>query len=283
MKFNKSMIFMAMLAITAMFASCSEGEYWDGYTEEGAKYSFNSSSSSYNYKPADTAVSEVTITVVRKEAGAAETLPLTVETSSDVLSAPAEVTFEAGQASAAYTIAVGEIPTGTTHTATVSFDSELASVSGISSYTLTIKRDYTWEAAGSCIMTSYWAGVRDEISIEKAKEYTGGYLYRLVSPYYVLEPNYCPKPGYHVQFYLDENYEPAGLPRIQDIGEASSYGGNYNLFYFADGSYNCAFTREGNVFTINAVWAYGPVDGSYGLYDYATEIFEWTDGYPGNE
>ena len=42
----------------------------------------------------------------------------------------------------------------------------------------------------------------------------------------------------------------------------------------------CAFTREGNIFTINAVWAYGPVDGSYGLYTYATEMFKWTEGCP---
>ena len=47
-----------------------------------------------------------------------------------------------------------------------------------------------------------------------------------------------------------------------------------------DGSYGCAFTREGNIFTINAVWAYGPVDGSYVLYTYATEMFKWTEGCP---
>lgn len=280
MKFNKSMIFMAMLAVTSMFASCSEGQYWDEYTEEGATYSFNSVSSSLSYKPADTVPSEVTVTVIRKDAGAAETLPVTVEISGTALSAPAEVSFEAGKASAEYVISVGEIATGTTHTAKISFDKELVSVSGNSSYTLTMKKDYTWEAAGSCIMASDWAQTKAEVDIEKAKEYTGGHLYRLVSPYYVLEPNYCPKPGYHVQFYLDESYEPAGLPRLQDIGEASSKGGNYHLFYFADGSYGCAFTREGDVFTINAVWAYGPVDGSYGLYTYATEMFKWTEGCP---
>lgn len=280
MKFNKSMIFMAMLAVTSMFASCSEGQYWDEYTEEGATYSFNSASSSLSYKPSDTVPSEVTVTVVRKDAGAAETLPVTVETSSDVLSAPAEVSFEAGKASAEYVISVGEIATGTTHTATISFDKELVSVSGNSSYTLTMKKDYTWEAAGSCIMNSGWAGVQAKVNIEKAKEYTGGHLYHLVSPYYVLEPSYCPEPGYHIQFYLDESYEPAGLPRIQNIGEEASAGGYWNLFWFADGSYGSSFTREGDVFTILGLWATGPVDGSYTPAYYATEAFKWTEGCP---
>lgn len=271
---------MATLAFTTLFASCSEGQYWDEYTEEGDKYSFQSTSTSLSYKPSDTISSEIVVTLVRKNTEGAETLPLTVETSSSALTAPTEVTFEAGKANAEYAITVGEIATGTTHTVTISFDSELASVSGNSSYTLTIKKDYTWEAAGACIMASNWAGTQGEVSIEKAKEYTGGHLYRLMSPYYILEPSYCPAPGFHVQFYLDENYEPAGLPRSQDIGEAASGGGNYHLFYFEDGSYNCAFTRNGDIFTIKGVWAYGPVDNGYQLYDYATEMFKWTEGCP---
>ena len=66
----------------------------------------------------------------------------------------------------------------------------------------------------------------------------------------------------------------------QNIGEKAKDGGNYHLFYFEDGSYNCAFTRSGDVFTINAVWAYGPVDGGYSLHSYATEMFKWTEGCP---
>ena len=283
MKFKHSIIFMALLAITSMFASCSEGEYWDGYTDEGEKYSFQAASANFSYNAADVVPSTYHVTIIRSNAGESVTLPVTAEFS-EIFSGAESVTFEAGKNSAEYAITVDTdaMAMGSTYTAKLSFDAEQASVSGISAYSLSLKKDYTWVSAGKCIMASNWAGAQANVAIEKAAEYTegGNHLYRLVSPYYYLEPSYCPKPGFHVQFYLDADYEPLSLPRSQNIGEASSKGGNWHLFYFADGSYNCAFTRNGDVFTINALWAYGPVDGSYGLYDYAKEMFKWTDGCP---
>lgn len=283
MKFKHSIIFMALLAITSMFASCSEGEYWDEYIEETEKYSFETASSSFSLNAADVVPSTYVIKVVRNNAGGSVTLPVTGEFSS-IFSGVESVTFEEGQSTAEYAITVNAdaIVMGTTYTAKIAFDAEKASVSGISTYTLSLKKDYTWVSAGKCIMASNWAGAQANVPIEKAAEYSvgGNHLYRLVSPYYYLEPSYCPKPGFHVQFYLDSNYEPLTLPRTQDVGEKASGGGNYHLFYFEDGSYNCAFTRSGDVFTIKAVWAYGPVDGGYSLHSYATEMFKWTEGCP---
>ena len=42
---------------------------------------------------------------------------------------------------------------------------------------------------------------------------------------------------------MDENNEPLGLPKFQNIGEESSKGGWWTFYYSASADY-CSFTRE---------------------------------------
>ena len=82
---------------------------------------------------------------------------------------------------------------------------------------------------------------------------------------------------------MDENNEPLGLPKFQNIGEKASAGGWWTLFYDptnANYGADCTFTREGTVFTIKAIWATGDADMGYSPAQYATELFDWNDGCP---
>ena len=42
-----------------------------------------------------------------------------------------------------------------------------------------------------------------------------------------------------------------------------------------------SFTNEGNVYTMKGAWAYTDAAGNASLYDYATELFQWVEGWPG--
>lgn len=276
MKFNKS-IFIALAAVATTFASCSDEGKWDAYNAEEETYSFAQGSSTLSYT-AGNVPAEIKVELYRSSNVGSVTLPITFESADGVLTGASSVTFAEGSNVAEYAVAIGEVPIGTNVSASMSFDENVVSASGKSSYSLTVGVDYTWESAGSCVMYSDWAGVSTTVSIQKAAEYDGN-LYRLNSPYYYLEPSYCPNPGYHIQFYLDDNYEPLDLPKFQNIGETSSYGGYWTFYYNKAASY-CSFTREGTVFTILGAWAYGPVDGQYSLAYYATEIFDWVEGCP---
>ena len=277
MKFNKSILFTALAAVALMFTGCSDEGKWDAYVAEGETYSFAQGSSTQSYT-AGKVPSEIKVELYRSTTTGSATLPVTFETESEVLSGPASVTFSEGSNMAEYVITVGEVPIGSSVAASVAFDENSVSPSGKSSFDLTVKVDYTWESAGTCVMYSDWAANQAAVPVQKAAEYNGN-LYRLNSPYYYLEPSYCPNPGYHIQFYLDDSYEPLDLPRFQNIGETSSNGGYWNFYYNKDASY-CSFTREGTVFTILGAWAYGPVGGQYFLSYYATEIFDWVEGCP---
>ena len=279
MKLYKSILSMALLVVAMVFTSCNEDGYWDPYTEDGTKYSFAQSSSSFSYLASD-AVSQLEIQVFRSTTKGASTVPVVFESSADILSGAESVFFADGSNVGTYVVTInGEITIGATYNANLTIAEEVVSPSGNAVCAVSLIKDYTWESAGSCVMTSYWAGVRAKINIQKAAEYEGN-LYRLVSPYYYLEPSYCPNPGYHLQFELDANNQPLGMPRFQNIGEKSSKGGNWNLFWDANGAYGSSFTRDGDVFTIKGVWCYGDASMGYSLYDYATEIFQWTEGCP---
>ena len=282
MKFYKSFMFSALAAVAALATSCSDEGYWDAYTPESTEYSFAQSANSYSYLPTDEIPEAYEVKVYRSNSKGEVQLPLVVNYSGNVFSTGNVAVFADGSNEAVCQISVSNPVIGQTESMTIAIDTTAqaykVSTSGNMAFTLSLSLDYTWEAAGSCTMTSGWAGAAAKIEIQKAKEYEGN-LYRLVSPYYVLEPSYCPNPGYHLQFYLDENNEPLGLPKFQNIGEESSKGGWWTFYYSASADY-CSFTREGTVFTINGAWAYGDADMGYSLYNYATEVFDWNDGCP---
>ena len=281
MKLYKSFLFTTLVAGATLVVSCNDEGYWDVYTPANGvtEYSFAQSANSYSYLPTDEIPSSYELKVYRSNANGEKALPIIVNYAGSTLTVTDTVVFANGSNEATCTISVNEPAIGATESMILMIDT-LAQVSpsGNATLTFTFSLDYTWVPAGSCMMTSNWAGTDAKINIEKAQEYEGN-LYRLVSPYYILEQDYCPNPGYHVQFELDENYEPLTLPRFQNVGEPSSKGGWWTLYYSASAEY-CSFTREGTVYTINGAWAYGDASMGYNLYDYATESFDWNEGCP---
>ena len=286
-----------MTAVAAIaFCSCSEEGYWEPYEIEEAQYSFAQEKQSYSLTATDS-LSSVTVTVYRNNSGAEVTLPLNVQLSDPyVLSvADSAVTFAAGSNTAELEVAVDEayIVMGTSYTASfsfvvdsVNFTEDNYSISGNKSHVVSILKDYTWVSAGKVVMASNWAGAKAYVPIENAKEYdkNGNKLYRLNSPYYYLEPSYCPKPGAHLQFILDANANAVTIaPSIQSIGEAASAGGVWNFYYTTSGGYAqyCSFTNEGNVYTMNGLWINGDATIGYSVQYTASEMFQWVEGWPG--
>ena len=148
---------------------------------------------------------------------------------------------------------------------------------GNDSITIAVLNDYTWLDAGVVDFTSDWAGVTDEIKIEKAKEATG--LYRLLDVYNILEPASAPKKGYHIQILLDENYNAVSLPEVfTDIGEKSKDGGWWYLYW--NTAQDGKFYNTGNEYTIEGYWASSDAAGKKTLKYVAEESFVWKEGYP---
>lgn len=269
-----------MLAVSALVTSCSDEGSWDGYVEKGDVYTFDQASANYNFTPV-TVQDSIVITLTRSNTAEEATLPVVAEFDSEALTGPSEVKFAKGENQADYIITVGDLTIGESISATLSFDEELVSVSGDAECNVTVSLDYTWVSAGSCQMYSAWAGNSTpvRVPIEKAAEGEG--LYRLESPYYYLEPDYCPEPGWHLQFYLDENYNALALDQVTFVGESLYSENDAVLVWFANGSYGCQFVNAGSTFLINAVMGYVKDGGSIGLYNYETIQLLWDRGYPG--
>ena len=283
-----------MTAVAAVaFTSCSDKGYWEPYEMEEAQYSFAQAKQSYSLAAAD-ALSSVSVTVYRSNEGAEVTIPVDVVVNdpSVLVVEDSTITFAAGSNTSEIEILVNEanIVMGTTYTASfafvvdsVNFTENSYSVSGNKTHTVSIVKDYTWVAAGKVYMASNWAGAYAYVQVENAKEYSadGNKLYRLMSPYYYLEPSYCPKPGAHIQFILDADANAVKIaPTFQAIGEAASAGGEWYFYWHPNAAY-CSFTNEGNVYTMKGAWAYTDAAGNASLYDYATELFQWVEGWPG--
>lgn len=274
-KFSILSLFAAMVALT----SCSEDGYWDGYKDKGTVYSFAQDAINCNYTPA-TIEDSIIVTITRNTTAGTDTLSIDATFDSDVLIAStSEIVFNAGDNTAEMVIYINNLGIGQSVSGTLAFNEELVSVAGSAICEINVSLDYTWVETGSCQAFSSWAGNQAPaiIPIEKAEEGDG--LYRLNSPYYHLEPDYCPEEGFHVQFYLDESYNAKALDQFTWIGEELK-GGDAILAWFADGSYNCAFVNQGNVFTINGVMCYTSGSSLY-LYNYETIMFMWDKGYPG--
>lgn len=274
-KFSILSLFAAMVALT----SCSEDGYWDGYKDKGTVYSFAQDAINCNYTPA-TIEDSIIVTITRNTTAGTDTLSIDATFDSDVLIAStSEIVFNAGDNTAEMVIYINNLGIGQSVSGTLAFNEELVSVAGSAICEINVSLDYTWVSAGSCQAFSSWAGNQAPaiIPIEKAEEGDG--LYRLNSPYYHLEPDYCPEEGFHVNFYLDESYNAKKLDQFTFIGEALN-GGEAVLVWFANGNYGCAFANQGNTYQINAVMGY--TSGTQiGLYNYETLLFMWDKGYPG--
>lgn len=268
-----------MLAVSALVTSCSDEGSWDGYVEKGDVYTFDQASANYNFTPV-TVQDSIVITLTRSNTAEEAVLPIVADLD-EGLTGPSEVKFAKGENQADYVITVGDLTIGEPLEATLSFDEELVSVSGAAECVVNIMLDYTWVSAGSCQMYSQWAGNSSPVRVPIEKAAEGDGLYRFESPYYYLEPDYCPEPGYHVQFYLDENYNALALDQVTFVGESLYSENDAVLVWFANGSYGCQFVNAGSTFLINAVMGYVQDGGSIGLYNYETIQLLWDRGYPG--
>lgn len=269
---------LAMLAVSTLITSCNDDGDWNGYNEVDEVFTFDQASATYSFTPANLQDS-IIVTLTRNNVGDEKFLPITAEFESDALSGPSSVYFEKGSNQADYVIKINNLGIGETASATLAF-ADSVSVSGTSTCEVSVKLDYTWVSAGSCQMYSQWAQNSSAVRIPIEYAVEGNGLYRLNSPYFYLEPNYCPAEGYHVQFYLDENYNALGLDQITFIGESLASANDAVLVWFANGNYNCSFQNSGSTFLINGVIGYVTASG-IGLQAYEQLYFLWDNGYPG--
>ena len=281
MKFNKLYTILLISATTLSMIACSDYEDTEvaSPVPEGGTQAFISANTpaDLSYTPEKDQSFEVTIGRHNETEATSFFLEITDEGSFFTL--PSEVSFAAGE---------------TVKTITISFDMEIGEsgdltlivpdadryIYGLDSVTISVLRDYTWEDAGIVSFTSAWAGGTADLSVQQAKE--GDNLYRIVSPYYVLEPDYCPNPGYHVEFTLDDSFNAKSVI-TSDIGEVATGSSNWWLYWDSTGPHasDCTFTNDGNSFSITGRWAYGTSAENLTDYASATESFVWTTGYPG--
>ncbi|MBQ7634540.1 MAG: hypothetical protein IJS89_03100 [Bacteroidaceae bacterium] len=278
MKLYKSILFAAMLTT---LAACSDDGYWDAYvpgadgTGSSVEFSFTQNMVSVTLLPSDQP--EVRIQIVRSTTKGDIELPVAAMLD-EGLSGPEVVKFEDGSSTADYVITVSDdVIIGEEYNGVIAFAEEATSVTGINMCEVTIKKDYTWVDAGSCLWTSDLLGGTGRVRIEKAQEAEG--LYRAVSPWAAIDPEEV-SGNYPFEFTLDEDYNAATIPNMwTDFGllYSSTYG-NLALLYHP--SYGAAFYNNGNEFHI---------EGAYGLtagYIYsqgASETFVWDENYPGEE
>lgn len=264
-----------MLAITAFLAACSSDGYWDKAPETEGKYSFDQASQNYSVS-ANEEFNEVTVRLTRTHSVGDETLPIVAEFSDEALSGASSVTFANGSNTAEYVISVGELEIGVPYTATLTMDGASLSTSGIAVTKISIFKDYNWLSVGTAQVYSSWVGNWGEngllgsgikVPVEKAEGVDG--LYRLNSMYYYMEPSYCPKKGSHIQFYVDEDYNPVGLPRMQMIGEES-----FCLMFLTSGDYAGAFFKDEDYYIIQTVMGKAS-DTGVSLSDYENIAFVW--------
>ena len=180
MKLKHSIIFMALLAITSMFASCSEGEYWDEYIEEAEKYSFVQAASKYSIEASET-LTEVKVEILRSNTNGTVTLPITAKFNSEILSGAESVTFEEGSNKAVYTFSVGNMEIGFQYKAVLSIAEENVSVSGNATSTITMVKNYNWISLGTgSYVDNFISGVAYPVEIMQAE---GFEVYRAMDPY----------------------------------------------------------------------------------------------------
>lgn len=215
------------------------------------------------------------ITFARKDDSQATTVNLQVIDNKKMFEVPA-LSFAAGEKTKKIVVGV-KLPTTESAELTLFIPKDQSYLYGNDSLTIAVKNDYTWLDAGAVDFTSAWAGTTAEIKIQGAKENPG--LYRLLDVYYVLEPAYAPKKGYHLEITLDENYNAVSLPnQFTDIGEPASTGGWWFLFW--NPAQYGKFYNTGNEYTIEGAWASSDAAGKKTLKSLAKESFVWKKGYP---
>ena len=214
------------------------------------------------------------INIGRNNAKEATTLTYTIVDEDGVFELPSSITFAAGETLAEIEVDFSALDLGLTAKLTLELNEDDSYIYGLSAVTIMVSRDYKWVSAGVVEMTSGWAGTTAEIKVQHA-EGTG--IYRLISPYFVLEPDYADE-GYHLMFELDEDYNAFKCYNRQLIGETNSDGLAIEFF---NAGFGDTFTNNKNIFTFNVTFFYVRADGTAGGWAGISETFIWKEGYEG--
>lgn len=273
---NLLSVLVVIFSMTSLYSCKDEApEYVPAEKQEGGAQVFihNDAPTQVTVTPDNTSFE---LTFGRNNESEALNVNLQVVDEQNMFDIPA-LSFAANEKTKKLVIGV-KLATGTSGSFTVVIPKDQSYLYyGKDSITITVKNDYTWINAGSVDFTSDWAGVTKKIKIQGAKEYKG--LYRLLDVYNVLEPDYAPNKGYHIQILLDDNYNAVSLPvKNTNIGETSSAGGWWFLNW--DPATYGKFYNTGNEYTIEGAWASTDAAGVMTLKYNAKESFVWSEGYP---
>jgi hypothetical protein len=263
---------LKLLSITLILAfatSCNVDQVGPKYLNGNRGVSFDNAKYTAEVERTGTFID---IHVARVSAVLEETVGLTNNcTDVNLFTIPQTVIFAKGEYEKMLRIAVvaEDMVPGKTYSFNLTLE-EIASLSGVTSTAVSVGLKLEWVAAGTADIDSDWAGEFATIPVERA---VGTDIYRLVSPYWYLEPDYCPDQGYHVMFEVDANYDAVYL-YPSNIGEVASNG---SWFLVCNGyeAYGCSFTNTGNVYIIDGLWGRGPNSDNLTLAYYAYEVFEW--------
>lgn len=271
-------------AAVLILGSCSEGQYWNEPADKGQVVAFAKPAATVTVPATGTAPSSYTVTVYRSQTNGELTVPveLIVSDTTGVLSGPANVTFENGKNTADYTLSIGDLMPGVTYSASLGVEAPDSTVlthpdAQNLKFTFNISQALSWTPAGTAaLQSSWWVGneVPAEVQIEEGNwPVAGERLFRLVQPYYVLDPDYTKK-GYEIRFYTDE----AGnaLKMANDwtyIGVIDD--GDY-LFFGCPAEYGCQFISQGNEYLMHGVIGYaGTLTGKVTPWNYEQLYFVW--------
>ncbi|WP_052356220.1 hypothetical protein [Bacteroides timonensis] len=209
---------------------------------------------SYTYKPTDEQV--LNIPIYRENHESAATVHFDVTDPDYAFNVPTTLKFEAGESvknlQVTFDITLGEV-----HQFTVTIAKGEVFTYGAPSLTFKVMRDYNWIDAGTALVTSAWVGNTQPIEVpvqkrEGVTENGSNNLYRLYSPYFIMEPEYCPTEGASIQFYVDDKFNAVELPELQAMGYQDAANGLGNLYiYWKDvEDVTKVFTNVGNAYTI---------------------------------
>ena len=286
MKTNK-FILAGLMAVGCFFAACTEEtpEYTPAQPETNEVQAYI-----YSNTPTSVQLTELGgkfPVVIGRNTTNATSFEVMHDDTLGLFTLDTEVSFAEGQKADTLWIQAN-YNYGETNTITLNIPEEYTTAYGPKTITMAVLVDYTWVPMGKVNFTSNFVGATGvTLAIEQAKEYSdanGNLLFRLNSPYYYATgAQWCTKPGYHLQFLLDKDYNAVdmleyGFIQMLDNGPYFEDGtAPINYAYYDPinyGSY-CFFVSQGNVYQLGILFS----DKS-GL-TLGGEIWQWVEGYPG--
>ncbi len=175
---------IALLAVTAAFTACSDEGYWDeAPVNSEAVYSFEQATQTISVEASDP-MNEIVVPIRRATSNGEVTVDIKAEFSSDVMSGPSQVVFADGSNVANYVISVGETEVAVKYQAKLSFvDANVTSISGNSSITITLTKNFTWQSLGKGKFMDNFAGDGQTMYDVEIEQAVGFDRYRLIQPY----------------------------------------------------------------------------------------------------